>query len=232
MRDRPIRIPAVAVPSGHHANICSVLNGNDKGLIAETEIQLAAIRAGVPVLLAREHCRYDLAFDVGGRIWRVQCKWGRLNDAGDVAVVNLGRHRYTSRGVVFATYTEDEVDLFGIYCGALDRSFLLPAVIAAGKSAIHLRVRAPRNSQSACINLADDFDFEGAVAQLGERRRGTPKATGSSPVSSTPPSPGTQVVGANAFRDRFGLWMEQAAAGTELLITRHGRPMVRIVPAR
>ncbi|MHB1837612.1 MAG: type II toxin-antitoxin system Phd/YefM family antitoxin [Solirubrobacteraceae bacterium] len=38
-------------------------------------------------------------------------------------------------------------------------------------------------------------------------------------------------MGANAFRDGFGHWMEQAAAGTELLITRHGRPMVRIVPA-
>ncbi|MGH2928547.1 MAG: group I intron-associated PD-(D/E)XK endonuclease, partial [Solirubrobacteraceae bacterium] len=70
-----------------------MLNGNDKGLIAETEIQLAAIRAGVPVLLTREHCRYDLAFDVGGRIWRVQCKWGRVTAAGDAVVVNLGRYR-------------------------------------------------------------------------------------------------------------------------------------------
>ncbi|MGH2876952.1 MAG: type II toxin-antitoxin system Phd/YefM family antitoxin [Solirubrobacteraceae bacterium] len=54
---------------------------------------------------------------------------------------------------------------------------------------------------------------------------------GSSPTSSTPPFSDRITIGANAFRDRFGLWMEAAAAGQELLITRHGRPMVRLVPA-
>ncbi|MGH2876763.1 MAG: hypothetical protein ACRDLV_10970 [Solirubrobacteraceae bacterium] len=39
------------------------------------------------------------------------------------------------------------------------------------------------------------------------------------------------IVGANRFRDGFGRWMEVAAAGQELLITRHGRPMVRIARA-
>ncbi|MGH2915695.1 MAG: hypothetical protein ACRDMX_11990 [Solirubrobacteraceae bacterium] len=40
-----------------------MLGGNHKGLIAEAAIELAAVRAGIPVLRAPEHCRYDLAFD-------------------------------------------------------------------------------------------------------------------------------------------------------------------------
>jgi len=39
------------------------------------------------------------------------------------------------------------------------------------------------------------------------------------------------VVGANAFRDRFGYWTERAAGGEEILITRHGRRFVRLGPA-
>jgi hypothetical protein len=65
-----------------------MLDSNAKGLIAEREIELAAIRLGVPVLKPLdEHSRYDLAFDVGRRIWRVQCKWGRLSEDGAVMIV-------------------------------------------------------------------------------------------------------------------------------------------------
>jgi len=49
---------------------------NDKGAIAELEIQLTAVKLGVPVLKpGAEHSRVDLAFDTRGRIRRVQCKW-------------------------------------------------------------------------------------------------------------------------------------------------------------
>jgi hypothetical protein len=49
---------------------------NDKGNIAEAAVALEAIKLGVRVLKpVVEHCRYDLAFDLGERIVRVQCKW-------------------------------------------------------------------------------------------------------------------------------------------------------------
>jgi prevent-host-death family protein len=38
-------------------------------------------------------------------------------------------------------------------------------------------------------------------------------------------------VGAHEFRNRFGLYMERAAAGAEISVSRHGRPYVRLVPA-
>jgi prevent-host-death family protein len=209
-----------------------VLSGNAKGLIAEIEIRLAAVRAGVPVLSPSEHARYDLAFDVGGRIWRVQCKWGRLGPNRDVVTVTSGSFRLSSAGCVRTTYCEDEVDLFGVYCGAIDRCFLLPISLVAGRSQIQLRLTPPRNSQRACINLAEDFAFDGAIAQLGERCHGMAEVVGSSPTSSTSsPTDGLVTVGANRFRDEFGYWMDRVAGGEHVLITRHGRPRIRLSPA-
>jgi len=44
------------------------------------------------------------------------------------------------------------------------------------------------------------------------------------------------VVSCNAFRDRFGDWIDRAAHGEEVIVTRHGRPHVRLsapsTPAR
>jgi prevent-host-death family protein len=38
-------------------------------------------------------------------------------------------------------------------------------------------------------------------------------------------------VGAHEFRNRFGFYLERAAAGAEISITRHGRHYARLVPA-
>jgi prevent-host-death family protein len=36
-------------------------------------------------------------------------------------------------------------------------------------------------------------------------------------------------VGAHQFRNHFGYYMEQAAAGAEVVVSRRGRPYVRMV---
>jgi prevent-host-death family protein len=137
--------------------------------------------------------------------------------------------RLSPRGHVRSTYTQAEIDLLGVYCGELDRCFLLPVSLVAGKQVQHLRLTPPRNSQRACITLAENFAFEGAIAQLGERRHGMAEVVGSSPTSST--SPGMPpAVGSNSFRDRLGYWMDRVAGGEEIIITRHGRPRMRIGP--
>jgi hypothetical protein len=72
-----------------------------------------------------EHTRYDLIFDVGHRLLRVQCKWVPLN--GDVVVVRLVSCRYTRGGRQIRTfYTSDEVDAVAAYCEELDQCYLLP----------------------------------------------------------------------------------------------------------
>jgi prevent-host-death family protein len=39
------------------------------------------------------------------------------------------------------------------------------------------------------------------------------------------------VVGAHDFREKFGWYLERAAAGDEFLITRRGKPYARLLPA-
>lgn len=92
--------------------------------------------------------------------------------------------------------------------------------------------RDSRNArQKSCITLADDFDFDGAVAQLEERCHGMAEVRGSSPLSSTSSEAGAITLGSNPFRNRFGYWMDRVAAGEEVLVTRRGKPRIRLSPA-
>ena len=60
---------------------------------------------------------------------------------------------------------------------------------------------------------------------------GSHEVVGSSPISSTPPSGVDVVVGAHAFRERFGYWMQLAATGTDVVVTRHSTTRVRLTQA-
>jgi prevent-host-death family protein len=212
-----------------------VKSPNWKGAIAEAEIAAAAVRLGIPVLRpVAEHGRYDLAFEIGGRLLRVQCKWGGLDRDAGVIKVSLVSSWCTPTGYARQTYTLGELDLIAVYCGELDRCFLLSAEGLADRQAIWLRLTPPRNGQKACVNLASKVEFDGAVAQLEERPDGIRQVRGSSPLSSTPRSADQTVVqvGAHEFRNRFGWYMERAAAGAVFEVSRHGRPFVRLVSAR
>ena len=207
-----------------------MLTTNEKGNIAEAAIALEAIKLGIDVLKPiAEHGRYDLAFDLGQRILRVQCKWGRLDRDLGAVCVRVGGSRHTSSGYVLSSYSLDEVDAVAVCCEEFGQVFLVPIAVAADKKQLHLRVTAPRNSQLACINLASEYQL-GAIAQLGERSAGSRKVGGSSPPSSTLDADGEVVVGAHDFREKFGYWMERAAAGDEILITRRGRRCARLGP--
>ena len=161
------------------------LTTNEKGAIAENAVLLEAVKLGIevlrPVVPGR---RYDLAFDFGDRIERVQCKWGRLVD--DVIVTRTGSCRHSpTRGSVRRSYDCDEVDAIAVYCGALDRCYYVPVEMVAGKFDLHLRLRPAKNNQRTGVTMAGDYSL-GAIAQLGERLRGTQEVAGSSPASSTP----------------------------------------------
>jgi prevent-host-death family protein len=206
-----------------------VLSTNRKGAIAETAIAAAATKLGIPVLRPIvDHARYDLAFEIGDRILRVQCKWGGLHDGGAVIKVNLTSSWCTPRGYERRFYEDGEIDLVAVYCGDLDQCYLLPHELLVGRRAIWLRRKPPKNGQRACLNPAVDFEFPGAVAQLVEHQSGTLRARGSSPLSSTSP-PETLRVGCNEFRNHFGYYLERAADGHEVLVSRRGRPYVRLI---
>jgi prevent-host-death family protein len=206
------------------------LTTNRKGAIAEEAIAAAATKLGIVVSRPNLDARYDLVFDTGNSLFRVQCKWGALDEEAGVIKVNLTSSWCTPTGYARSPYMAGEVDLFAIYCSEQDRCYLLGAEELVSRRGIYLRIAEPRNGQRACVNLASDFTFEGAVAQLGEHLDGIEGVRGSSPLSSTSSAP-TEVIGANQFRDRFGWYMERAASGEVFQITRHGRPFVRITSA-
>jgi prevent-host-death family protein len=209
-----------------------VLGPNEKGDIAEAEIALAAIRAGCTVSRPlTDHPPYDLVVEAGGRVLRVQCKWAGLQ--GGVIQVRLRRCSHSpTQGYIRSSYGPDEIDAIAAYCDDLAECFLVPIALVENQDWISLRVDPARNGQRAALHLAADYTLAGAIAQLGERLTGSQKVGGSNPPGSTNGAGGDRgiTVGAHLFRNHFGHWMERAAAGEEILITRRGRRFARLGP--
>jgi PD-(D/E)XK endonuclease len=156
-----------------------VMDTNRKGAIAEMKIAAAATELGVPVLRPMtEHGRYDLAFEIGDRILRVQCKCGALIKHGAVVSARCQSSRCVPNGYVHACYTEEEIDLLAVYCGELDRCYLLPSALVARRREIWLRVMPSRNAQRACINLASDYEFPRGYSSAGRAFGWQPKGRG------------------------------------------------------
>ena len=218
----------------------SILTTDQKGNIAEQAVAWAATKLGIDVYRPLgEGSRYDLILDLGERLLRVQCKWAPRS--GDVVLLRCRSCRRTREGLRSRGYTAQEIDAFAAYCPDLDTCYLVPIERAGSQGLVSLRVAEARNHQRGAIVWARDFEFAavdwtalGAVAQLEERRRGTPEAGGSSPPSSITDeceSSPVQTVGAHEFRNHFGYHLDRAAAGEELLVTRRGRPYARLSPA-
>ena len=135
---------------------------------------------------------------------------------------------------------EHEVGLFAVYCGALDRCFLLPVQPLGDKTVGYLRLTHGRNGEQACINLADDFTFVGAVAQLARATRWQRVGQGfESPQLHSNPDGAALTIGAGARRNSFGCWLDRVPAGQDVVVTRRRKPTVKLaavarasVPAR
>ncbi len=210
-------------------------DSNHKGNVAEAAIAAAAITLGIDVIKPLvEHSRYDLIFDLRPRLFRVQCKWAPVK--GDVVVVNLAGYRMTSGGSVYSTYGQDEIDAVVAYCQELDACYWLPIELVAGMRALQLRLTPPKNGQRAALNWAADHTLSGAVAQLGRAPRWHRGGRGFEShqlhsIESSRRGAG-EWVGGHEFRNLFGWYAERAAAGEEFLITRRGKPYVRLGPAQ
>jgi PD-(D/E)XK endonuclease len=153
-----------------------------KGAIAEAHITAAAVDRGIVVLKPLvEGRRYDLVFDIGDRLLRVQCKWACRKDR--VLVVYTGSSRHTPHGYVRSTYNADEIDAIAAYSPDTGRCYFMPIADVAGRWVVHLRLAPTANNQQVAIKYAAEYEF-GAIAQLGERCHGMAEVEGSSPSSS------------------------------------------------
>ena len=126
-------------------------------------------------------------------------------------------------------YQPGEIDLLAVYCGELDRCYLLPEHLFVKRRSVYLRLTPARNGQRSCINLAADYEFEGAVAQLARAIGWQPIGRGfESPQlhSDSPPH-----VGCDEFRIRLGHYVDLALAGAEIFVSRRGGRRLRFALA-
>ena len=136
------------------------LSTDQKGAIAELAIAKAAIAHGIGVYRPlSDGERYDMIFDFGERLDRVQCKWAPLR--GDVVVVRSYSNRRTANGLRRRPYARGEIDALAAYCPDLDRCFYLPVDRIAARLQLHLRTAPSRNNQICRVNWAADYAFEG-----------------------------------------------------------------------
>jgi hypothetical protein len=75
---------------------------DQKGAIAEATIVAAAIETGIGVARPFVDERYDLIFDLGRCLIRVQCKWA--SRVGDVIAVRCYSARRCSTGLIKRVY--------------------------------------------------------------------------------------------------------------------------------
>ncbi len=207
------------------------LDPNHKGAIAEAEIAAAAIQLGIPVLKpVAEHSRYDLVFEIGGRLLRIQCKWAAFRTG--VVEIRFVTNRRGPNGFIRTRYTADEIDAVAAYCLETDQCYLAPLDLVGERSSLFLRIDPPKNGQRASINSEAAFRLPGAVAQLerasGWQPEGRRFESDQLHFPDAPIEPGAVTVGANKFRNHFGLYMQRAAAGETFNVTRRGKAYVRL----
>jgi hypothetical protein len=110
----------------------------------------ALVRAGKEVLVPfGGHRRYDLAYEEGGRLIKVQCKSGRER----------------SGAITFRTYSvgrgpakdyRGDVDVFGVYCHDRGEVYLVPVKDVPFRAA-HLRLSPARNGQESGVRWAAGY---------------------------------------------------------------------------
>lgn len=139
-----------------------MLTTNQKGAVAEIAIAHEAIKLGIGVLKPLADLRYDLVFDTGVDLMRVQCKW--VARRGNVIVVRFYGARRSSRGLVRTFYEASEVDAFAAYCAEMDRCYFFPISEVEGSRQLLLRLDPTRNNQAKGIRWARAYEL---AAKLG-----------------------------------------------------------------
>ena len=135
-----------------------VLTTDQKGSIAEWAIVRAAAELGIGISRPlTDGERYDLVFDIGSRLIRVQCKWATISRGA--LLVRCRSSRRARSGHRHRCYSAEEIDGIAAYSHELDRCFFVPIEVVAGRAEVWLRLEPTRNGQAAGVTWADDFDL-------------------------------------------------------------------------
>ena len=107
-----------------------------KGDLTVLRVSLALMERGEVVLKPiSDNSRYDLALDRDGRLFRVQCKTGRLRNgavAFNTCSTSLSVYGGRRRDYI------GQIDAFGVYCEG--KVYLVPIDRVVGRTSQYLRV--------------------------------------------------------------------------------------------
>lgn len=116
-----------------------------------------AAQMGETILFPFGDCeRYDIAFDRDGRLFRVQCKTGRLRD-GVIVFRTVSQH-WSRKS--WKQYDEKQIDAVGVFCHELDRAYLVPVSYVSGRSECSLRIGIPKRREWKNVKLASEFELQ------------------------------------------------------------------------
>jgi hypothetical protein len=141
-----------------------MLTTNQKGFIAETAVIHECARLGIPVARPLDDQRYDLIFDLGAKLLRVQCKWAAR--AGEVVAIRTRTCRRAREGLIHRSYGPDEIDAIAAFCIETGKCYLLPHELSVDRVMVQLRLGPTKNNQSVGIRWASDYEFAAKLRPL------------------------------------------------------------------
>lgn len=126
-------------------------NTTTVGTRTEGMVLAALLKAKRQVLLPfGGGSRYDLAYEMGGALVRVQCKTAVFRNGA--VIFNSRSLSRDGRSIPY----DGHADFFGVYCPGTGGVYLVPVgVVAKGKGS--LRVEPTKNNQTKGILHAKDF---------------------------------------------------------------------------
>ena len=109
-----------------------------------------------------DNARYDFIIDVDGRLFRIQCKHGRVRN--NKLVANTCSHSpYTSLNR--RSYV-GEADYLAIYSEELDRFYLIKIDENTPIGNVSLRLEPTKNGQVKGITFAIDLEFDRVINKI------------------------------------------------------------------
>ncbi len=148
------------------------LNTKQKGDIAEQAAILQALRRGWGVLHpVGDRLPYDLVFDLGGCLVKIQVKTAWLDEGSGNYMMDTRRTKTNRRIMLRDSYRPADFDFALVYLAEVDLFYVIPVdVFLSYKSGISLveAARRQRKPRSAGYRDAWGLIVEWAAARLNE----------------------------------------------------------------
>ena len=141
------------------------------GLLGELAVMKAFAGATPRPTLATplgDNAPYDLIVHINDKFLRVQIKCAALSEDGRRVSAKISNMRYNVELEKYEVirYEEGSVDLFALYCQAIDQIYLIPADDVAGQASVRVTLGDERQSGQIVARLAS-FDVVWLQLALG-----------------------------------------------------------------